>query len=246
MACGAGSRVWVAGVEETPSPAPGSSTGAASGRAAGEPGAAALASGPGQPEPGARTLAERAKEGCRDAFEQLVALHENQVFNFLSQFTRNRQDAEDLTQETFIKAYRSLDRYLPAFSFTPWLFTIARRTAISHFRSSVRFEELTGSEETGLENPAMLLERKDEGDSIWNLARTLKRKQWEVLWLRYGEGFSTAETARVMNTNQIHVKVLLHRARASLAGKLSARGQGPARTAFHFGKPAGPAGAAKG
>ena len=78
------------------------------------------------------------------------------------------------------------------------------------------------------ENPADLLAGKDDADALWRLARTLKPRHWEVLWFRYGEGFSVAETARAMRTNEIHVKVLLHRARARLARRLAARGYGPA------------------
>ena len=74
--------------------------------------------------------------------------------------------------------------------------------------------------EENAEDPSVLLERKDEESSIWKLARTLKPNQYTALWLRYGEGFSTAETARIMKTNQIHVKVLLHRARGHLAKSL--------------------------
>jgi RNA polymerase sigma-70 factor (ECF subfamily) len=78
------------------------------------------------------------------------------------------------------------------------------------------------------ENPANLLAVKDDADALWQLARALKPRQREALWFRYGEGFSIAETARAMRTNEIHVKVLLHRARARLAGRLAARGFGPA------------------
>ena len=171
-------------------------------------------------------LAERAAAGCADSFEALVIRHENQIFNFLNQFTRNPHDAEDLTQVTFLKAYRGLDRYLSCYSFASWLFTIARRTAANHFRSLRNFEELTDEHEADLKTPASTLEDKDERNGLWDLARTLKPKQFEVLWLRYGQAFSTLETARIMKTNQIHVKVLLHRARAGLSKKLLARGTG--------------------
>ena len=56
--------------------------------------------------------------------------------------------------------------------------------------------------------------------SIWKVAKKLKPNQYEALWLRYGEGFSISETAEIMNTNQIHVKVLLHRGRKQLAEHL--------------------------
>lgn len=172
-------------------------------------------------------LAARAQGGCHVSFEALVSRHERQLFNFIYQFTRHRQDAEDLTQETFLKTYRSLPRYQPARPFAPWLFTIARRTAASHFRAARPVEELREDGEVVGENPANLLESADEQKSLWQLARTLKAKQFEVLWLRYHEGFSIGETAAVMRTNQIHVKVLLHRARTNLTAMLVARGTSP-------------------
>jgi RNA polymerase sigma-70 factor (ECF subfamily) len=177
-----------------------------------------------QPEPSPEQLARRSQAGCPESFEQLLLRYEAPVFNFLHQLTRNRQDAEDLTQETFLRAYRSLFRYNPSQSFATWLFTIARRAAVSHFRAATQFEELPEDDQAEEADPAKLLESQDEQNSIWRRARTLKPKQFEVLWLRYQEGFSVAETARIMRTNQIHVKVLLHRARANLSEMLAARG----------------------
>jgi RNA polymerase sigma-70 factor (ECF subfamily) len=176
----------------------------------------------GQSGASAEGLAELCQRGSLDAFDRLMGLFEARIFNFLCRLTPNREDAKDLTQETFLKAYRSLGGYTPSRSFAPWLFTIARRTAASHFRSAKQFEEL--GEESGADpdNPAGLLVEKDDSASLWRTAKTLKPKQHEVLWLRYGEGFSIAEIARVMNSNQIYVKVLLHRARASLGKKLGA------------------------
>jgi RNA polymerase sigma-70 factor (ECF subfamily) len=172
----------------------------------------------------AEELARRAQAGCLDSFEDLVRRYEAQVFNFLRQFTRHQQDAEDLTQETFVKAYRSLHRYNATLAFAPWLFVIARRTAASHFRSFKHFEELQDDSELATEgNPASVLEQQDEQTSLWKLVRALKPKQAEAIWLRYAEGFSVAETARIMETNQVYVKVLLHRARSNLSKMLAAR-----------------------
>lgn len=166
-------------------------------------------------------LAERSSAGCLEAFEQLVLRYENRLFNFFWRFTSNHHDAEDLTQETFVRAHRSLHRYDASFSFSAWLFTIARRTGANHFRSVEHFEELPADEQSALDSPATALERKDEQNSIWRLIQTLKPKLAQALWLRYAEGFSIAETARIMHTNQIHVKVMLHRGRTSLAKMLS-------------------------
>jgi len=183
------------------------------------------------PDPTPEQLAERSQAGCLDSFEQLVRRYESQVFNFLRQLTRHEHDAEDLTQETFLKAFRNLPRYRPSLAFAPWLFVIARRTAASHFRSAKHFEELPADPPGADENPATTLEHLDEQASLWTLVRTLKPKQAEAVWLRYSEGFSVAEIARIMGTNRVHVKVLLHRARANLSTLLTALGQGPSKTA---------------
>jgi RNA polymerase sigma-70 factor (ECF subfamily) len=173
------------------------------------------------PEPSAEQLAARCQAGCADSFEQLVLRFQARVFNFLRQFTRNPHDAEDLTQVTFVKAFRSLPRYQPSLAFAPWLFSIARRTAANHFRSAGRFEELPADEQVDDVDPARLLASKEEQSAIWRVARTLKPALWEVLWLRYGEDFSVAEIARITGTTRIHVKVRLHRARSALATKLA-------------------------
>ncbi|MCF7764520.1 MAG: RNA polymerase sigma factor [Verrucomicrobia bacterium] len=165
-------------------------------------------------------LAVACQAGCQDSFERLVALFEGRIFNFLWRLTGNQHDAEDLTQDTFVKVYRNIQRYQPVFAFSTWLFTIAKRTAYSHLRRSKPSEELALEDEPDLEDPSVLLQRKDDGDSVWSVARKLKPNQYEALWLRYGEGFSVAETAQIMNTNQIHVKVLLHRGRQHLAKQL--------------------------
>jgi RNA polymerase sigma-70 factor (ECF subfamily) len=192
---------------------------------------------PEQTELSPEELARRSQAGCLESFEQLVRRYENQIFNFLRQFTRNPHDAEDLTQETFVKAYRSLHRYRPSLAFAPWLFVIARRTAASHFRSASQFEELPVDSEAAEETPATALEQSDEHKSLWKLVRMLKPKQAEALWLRYAEGFSVAETARIMRTNQVHVKVLLHRARSNLFKMLNARGMAPAELKHQSGVP---------
>jgi RNA polymerase sigma factor (sigma-70 family) len=121
-----------------------------------------------------------------------------------------------------------LRRYNPSLSFAPWLFSIARHAAVSHFRSAESFYELPPDTGVVEDNPASLLASKDDAEALWRLARTLKPKHWEVLWFRYAESFSVAETARAMRTSELHVKVLLHRARAALAKRLSAGRRGPA------------------
>jgi len=168
-------------------------------------------------------LVEQSKAGCREAFGLLVEHYQERVFNFLCRLAGNPHDAEDLTQETFIKVYQNIHRFNCAQAFSTWLFTIAKRTAYNHFRASRRFRELPADEEVDFQDPSILLEQKDQRTSIWKLAEQLAPDQYQALWLRYAEGFSIADTAKILNTNQIRVRVLVHRARKSLARSLGGR-----------------------
>ncbi len=174
-----------------------------------------------EPSSTAEQLARQAQAGCAESFERLVTMHEARIFNYLCQMTGNVHDAQDLTQVTFVKAYRSLSRFDTRLSFTTWLFTIAKRTALNHFRDARPTEEWTADQQVDVETPAVRVEASDEQESVWTLARRLPREQFEALWLRYGEGFSAAEIARATNTNQVRVR--LHRARAKLAKLLRPR-----------------------
>jgi RNA polymerase sigma-70 factor, ECF subfamily len=181
-------------------------------------------------QPDVDALAERSRAGCAASFEALVVHFERRIYGYLYQMTGNQHDAEDLTQVTFLKAFRNIHRYQPNHAFNAWLFTIAKRTALNHFRDRRPAEELGTDLAAESEHPGTVLEREDDRAAIWELARTLKPAQYEALWLRYGEEFSIAQIARVMKTNSLRVRVLLHRARSILAKKLSHNRAGVAST----------------
>ena len=84
----------------------------------------------------AEELARQCQNGCRESFERLVRRFERRVLRFLSAMVNNRQDAEDLAQDTFLKVYKSIHRFNPEYKFSTWLFTIAKRTAMNHYRAS--------------------------------------------------------------------------------------------------------------
>lgn len=155
--------------------------------------------------------------GDAGACDQLVRLHHRRVYGFLYQMTRQREDAEDITQQTFIKALRHLHRVDPERPVIHWLLTIARRTALNHFRDGPRWAELPEDTASDAASPARNAEARDGVQNVWERARRiLSPREFEVMWLRFAEELSTAETARVMELTQIHVKVIVHRARQQL------------------------------
>ncbi len=166
-----------------------------------------------------KELAAQVAAGSRRSFEELVRRFSPRLFHFLRHKTQSDQDIEDIIQETFIKVYHNIGRYNPEWKFSTWLFTIANRLAISHLRclivrsdSFMPHKPLLGPEEEFILN--------EEAKHLWELAQSLPKRQHEALWLRYVEGMSLIEIAEVLHVRQVHARVLLHRARLTLAKKL--------------------------
>ncbi len=155
--------------------------------------------------------------GDMRAFDEIVRLHTPRVFNYLLHMTRHRQDAEDIAQQTFIKAYTHLSSFDPTRSFIAWLLTIARRTALNHFRSVKNFEPIAEDAAASDTTPDRHLEKRDQLDTLWEQAkRVLSEREFEVLWLRYVEDRSIEEAAQILGLNKTHTKIIAFRARQRL------------------------------
>jgi RNA polymerase sigma-70 factor (ECF subfamily) len=164
-------------------------------------------------------LARRSQQGCRRSFAELVERYGISLFRFLRYKTNNIQDAEDLVQESFVRAYENIHRYKDSWKFSTWLFTIAARLANSHFRKSRSF--LTVEDiEFPASGPARMVIEKETQQGLWALARGLSMNQYQALWLKYGQDMSIKEIAMVLRKSQVNVKVLLYRARINLAKRL--------------------------
>jgi len=171
-------------------------------------------------------LAARAKEGCSRSFEAIIEQTKDRLFSFLMQLVANEQDAEDLAQEAYLKAYRHLHSFDGRARFTTWLYTIAKNTAFTHLRKRRAQLPIEEFEEVLTIAPASMADA-EEASSIWVMARQLKPVFFETLWLFYAEGFSLKETATILKSNPITVRVNLHRARTALGKKLERAGLNP-------------------
>jgi RNA polymerase sigma-70 factor (ECF subfamily) len=185
-------------------------------------------------------LVSKAAAGSQASFEELVYKYSPRLFHFLRHKVDTDQDIEDLIQETFLKAFRNIDRYDPDWKFSTWLYTIAVRLAISDYRSK-RTKDPSMMPIPTSSQPDEIVIQKEESQNIWILAKTLKKEQYEALWLRYAEDMSVREVSKVMKKTQIYTRVLLHRARLNLAKKLSqpvysenAAGRVPVKHKFSF------------
>lgn len=163
----------------------------------------------------AREMAGGGQES-KASFALLVHQHQAKVCNFIYRYTRNRQDAEDLTQDTFVKAYKNFHRYDSKYAFSSWLYTIARRTAYNHFRSLKGNDELNFDIVDPTEAPSVTSEKSDEATQLWDKVKTLKKDYREVLVLKYIDDLQVKEIAQVLNKTQTNIKILLFRARNQL------------------------------
>ena len=169
-------------------------------------------------------LVERAQAGSMGCFIELVDRFQGRLFNFLLRRVGSTHDAEDLTQETFVKAWQHLGRYKPRWQFSTWLFTIGGRAAVSHLRGARRRSAapLTGDPPapavSGSGDPARRLSDRQECRRLWDLAdEVLSEAQRSALWLRYAEELPVNEIARILAKTPVGIRVILFRARQALA-----------------------------
>ena len=166
-------------------------------------------------------IASQAAAGSPGAFEELIFRYNARLYHFLRHKTHTDQDVEDLAQETFLKAFRNLDRFDPRRRFSTWLYTIAGRQAISRYRrQKPRAESSEFRSKSHELDPQEALIQKERSQNLWHQASTLPPHEYEALWLRYGEDMSVKDIAKVLKKRPLTVRVLLHRARLNLAKKM--------------------------
>lgn len=166
-------------------------------------------------------LARQSQGGELAAFEELVRRYENRIYSFIYQSCRHDADAREATQDTFVRAFEAIGRFDPRRTFASWLFAIAWRKGIDCFRARIPGDGQDVPEGYDSADPAQLMASREEARNLWQCARErLPHVQFQALWLRYAEDMDIAQIATVLDKTQTHVKVLLFRARQTLAGKL--------------------------
>lgn len=183
---------------------------------------------PNNPE---QNILESAKNGNLKSFEKILFQYEKAIFNYLLKITGQKQDAEDLAQETFIKLYLSLDKIEIDKSFKAWLYKIATNTAYDWLRRKKKQPFLSNIEdiqekiesETNKSDPAYYMEQKETVNAGLDKINPAHRS---VLLLYYFQDFSYGEIADILGIPVNTVKTHLYRAKRSLKEKI----QDPDRT----------------
>jgi RNA polymerase sigma factor (sigma-70 family) len=165
-----------------------------------------------------------ARRGEGKAFSELVARYQDRIYRFLLRLTRSPDDALELTQDTFMRAYQGLDRWRPDALFKTWLFRIARNAAFDRLRRDKLVEFVEIEEDAELPDPAAGPEAIVETAQRYRLLEAalarLPADHREILLLREIEEMSYDDIAVVLNLNVGTVKSRIARARAALLAKL--------------------------
>jgi RNA polymerase sigma factor (sigma-70 family) len=166
-------------------------------------------------------------QGEQALFAQLVQRYQRYVFTLVNRFTSNREDAEEISQDIFVKAYRSLADFRGEAKFSTWLYTVVRTSCITFLRKKHLDTTSLDNERTliQLENKesgfkANIVEQKSRHAMLNAAIQLLSPDDSQILTLFYKGEQSLEEIGRIMGLEPNTVKVKLHRARNRLKEKM--------------------------
>ncbi len=175
-------------------------------------------------------LVEKAKEGDQDAFSSLMSKYRDSIFFMVLKMVNNRNDAEDLTMESFAKAFNNLKRYDTKYAFSTWLFKIATNNCIDYIRKKKldthSIDEPIKTEKgeihsvnikTEHPNPEQKIEKGERIVSVRSAVKKLKDKYRTLIEMRYYEELSYDEIAEQLDLPLGTVKAQLYRAKELLS-----------------------------
>ncbi len=176
-------------------------------------------------EAGDERLVQACLQGDRRAFEELLARYEKPVYNVALRMLRSPEDAQDITQTVFLKAFENLQSYDVSHKFYSWIYRIAINEAINLLRRKDRQSDPLGEEHAAAEpGPAAAAGLAETGESIQAALSDLSAEYRTVIVLKYFVDCSYAEMSQILEIEEKTVKSRLFTARQRLKDLLVARG----------------------
>lgn len=174
-------------------------------------------------------LVRKCLNGNNDAFAELVNKYKLQIYNLAYRLLGNREEAKDVSQEAFFRAYRSLSKYKITYSFFTWIYTISINVCRNHLKDNKKMQMVSLESPSSLEEdefelpiaseeltPEEILHRKRNDAIVQRIVNQLPKKYRAVVVLKYIHGLQYNEIANIVNLPLGTVKIQIHRARKVL------------------------------
>ncbi len=156
-------------------------------------------------------LVASALAGSSDAFDALVARHHAGIFNLALHYMRNREEANDVAQVVFMRAYQHLRSFRRDRSFTRWILTIARNAALDALRRRRRPETIESQQPTSLPGPEDVLIQQDDAHRVRAAVGALPERFRAAITLHYFVGLNYRESAETLGVPLGTIKTLISR-----------------------------------
>jgi RNA polymerase sigma factor (sigma-70 family) len=177
------------------------------------------------------TLIEELKNKSERALDEIIEKFQNNVYNTCLGLVQNSEDAEEITQDVFVKVYNNCSSFKGDSSFSTWLYRIAINESLQYLRkknAKKSIQWLTGffgkkeneNSVITFEHPGILIEKKEDAKSLFKAINTLPEKQKVAFNLKNIEMLSTKEVAEIMETTENAIESLLQRAKQNLKTQL--------------------------
>ena len=179
-------------------------------------------------------LVRRAQKGDREAFNLLVLTHQGFVYNLAVRSLSDPDEAQDIAQEAFLRAWMALPRFKARSRFRTWLFRIVvnlcytRLPGLRRELDALPVDEASGLMDESRVNPSKAAEVSEQRDYLHRQIENLPDSYRVMIVLRYQQGFSYAEMAEILEVPMGTVKTGIHRARKQLREALQSYQEAPA------------------
>ena len=160
--------------------------------------------------------------GDTNAFVYLVDNYKNMVFGLAFKMTKSREEAEEVSQDTFIKAYKNLNKFKGDSKFSTWLYRIAYHTSLDAIKKNKNanatfdINEVTFNQIKAVEHILEGIERKERAKVMDACLQKLPDEERSIIWMFYYDELSLKEIIEVTGISEANLKVKLHRARKKL------------------------------
>ncbi|AXG71373.1 ECF RNA polymerase sigma factor SigW [Kordia sp. SMS9] len=162
------------------------------------------------------------RSGNVNVYSALVSKYKNMVFTLALRMVENKEDAEEVSQDTFVKAYKALDRFKGTSKFSTWLYRIVYNTSLDHLKKSKRvvlsehIDEINEADIGSMQNALTYIEAKEKKQMIEKALLQLPEEERVLLTLFYFEELSLREISEIIQLSYDNVKIKLYRSRKKL------------------------------